>query len=157
MGLEDFTSDDNSVSSTDRETNTENEVSRPSTDNSPTDTHNVFGGLDIVSSNRIKWQIESLNYDWIKQFSHKRSDSGELVMYTSGLNNIHTGTVVAVFTTIKPFDTDPPYDEVLPLRITTWDLDKNEAVGEPRDIHHSGEWKYDIIKPIDEACSNLPE
>jgi len=147
MGLEEFTSDDNSVDESSSSSNSSSKVEKLTKENQPTMINQSFGPESEVEPRDIKYQIKSLNLNWISQFSKRRCDDGEVVMY-SHLES-HKAEVIAIFTGIRSFDSEPPYDNNLDIDITIFDK-KNREVLQSKTVEYQDNWKEYLWESIDD-------
>ena len=160
MGLENFTSDGNDVSSSSNNnrggSNTGSLNGSPQ-DNSPSYATQAFSDMHGVTARQIKYHIKSINAKWIQQFSNKRFDTGEIVMY--GYNNMAKtrGKTVAVFTTIQSAIDPEPDIENKDIHIVCWDLENNEALNSGSHVDYEGDWRQDLIDELEEQIEKLDE
>lgn len=125
MGLEDFTSDDNEVSDTD---STSVKPGGLSTGNSPGYAKQCFVDDSRCSPRAIKYEIQSYGTKWIKQFSTRRIEEGEVVMYLGSRELDETGTSLAVFTCILSAFDRPEGVDRRNMWVVKWDMEKNEPI-----------------------------
>jgi hypothetical protein len=166
MGLDSFKSDDsgNSGNASSSNNSSSNKV-KIGTDQghdtkkpgAPTNTHQLFKHDGSLSPRDIKYEVKSYCPTYVKQFSTSRSDSGELVMYSAGRVTHVKSKTVAIFTSIKAFDDEPPFEDELDIKIVPWDLDNKEPLTEPQFIQSDDDWRRKIGKVIESAKNYIRE
>jgi len=149
MGLDNFTSDDNSVSeSSDNSSNTStSKVNKLTKVNQPTMANQSFGPESHVSPRDIKYQIKSFGFNWIKQFSTRRSNDGEVAMYATWRAGETNDVTLAIFTGIRSFDSEHPYDNELDIDVTLYDLEQKEVIHK-ESVESNDNWKNNLHKCI---------
>lgn len=149
MGLDNFTSDDNSVSdSSDSSSNSSsNKVGKLTKVNQPSMTNQSFGPESHVSPRDIKYQIKSFGFNWNKQFSTRRSSDGEVVMYANWRAGVEANVTLAIFTGIRSFDSEHPYDNELDIDVTIYNLEEKEVLHK-ESVESNENWKDNLHKCI---------
>jgi len=156
MGLEEFTDEVQEASTETEETQSGNEVrDRQFKDNSPGKSPQAFTDLPMVNPRAIKYQINTINTDWKHQFSTRRFDSGELVMYGYGKQADESGKTVAVFTTIQSAIDDITIEEHQDIHVVCWDLEEKEMLNDGEYIKPDGEWNQNLLNAVEEQIEEL--
>jgi len=145
MGLDDVSSDDTKTNSNSGSGgSTSRSTNATPTDNSPSEAKQSFCDLPGVNPRAIKYQIKSYGCKWINQFSTRRVDEGELVMYASPFEKVQTSKTVIVFTTITSVTDPEPRDEPIDIWVTCWDLEEREAIGDGIVVDFDETWREDL-------------
>jgi hypothetical protein len=155
MGLDDFKEDSSSNSSSSSSSTSNKSSNSSGSDNSPSAAKQAFCDLPKVNPRAIKNQIRVLGDKWVKQFSTRRFDEGELVMYGAGTNAKKSGKTVMIFTSIQQVTDDIQPDENKDMKVTCWDLDKRKAIGDPTIIEAEPRWKTELYKAIESKLDEL--
>lgn len=142
MGLEEFSTDGNtsSTSSTSNRSKS-NSASTNCTDNTPSEMKQMFLDHPDVNPRSIKYQVKSYGCKWVYQFSTRRTDKGELVMYASPFEKDQTHKTVMVFTTIASVTDEEYSDDLDSIWVTCWNLKKNEPIGDGIHIESEDNWR----------------
>lgn len=154
MGLEKFTSD-NSSSSSSSTNSSSNKIREPNKSNQASNCNQSFGPENRVSPRDIKYQVKTFNFNWVKQFSHYRSEDGEIVMYISDYMIEDDNVTLAVFTGIRSFNSEHPYSDELDVMITKWNLEENNQVGVGNNIEYNDSWKSELVQTLEDMLSNV--
>ena len=152
MGLDEFTTDGSTIGEQEDE---EEYTGLGLSDNSPTPATQAFSDSEAVTPRTIKYNIESINANWIRDFSTKRFPNGELVMYASNLYSKRAGKTVIVFTTIQSIVDERKVNTLKPIKVAMWDLREAEPIGDMKSINHSGQWKVKLIDEITRRANRL--
>jgi hypothetical protein len=157
MGLEEFTADelDEPTEETPEQSNETRE--RKYKDNSPSEAAQAFTDLPMVTPRAIKYQIKSIGGKWVKQFSAKRFDTGEVVMYGYGDQAKQSGKTVAIFTTIQSVVDDIEIEEHQDIHVVCWDLEQREALNNGEYIKPKGEWNKQLRSAIEDQVEHLDQ
>lgn len=160
MGLDDFSSDDSGSSSSSTSSNdntTSHDGGAGLEDNSPTAAIQSFSDFPAVTPRAIKYQIKSVGANWINQYSTKRFDSGEIVMYATGHQVNMYGNTVAVFTTIQSaFDVEPD-NENKDIHVVCWDFDEREALEPGIYVSQDDEWQQELMDTVEAQIYKLEQ
>jgi len=154
MGLEDFQSEDDTGSNSSSTTNTS--TSKTTTeDNNPSNADVGFHDIPQANARAIKAQIRALAENWKKQYSNRRFDTGEIVMYSAGKNVKKCNKTVMVFTTIQPVTTEDDIEESKDIHVVCWDFNKDEPITEGTYIDETDRWKTQLYKAIEKQLDIL--
>jgi hypothetical protein len=154
MGLEEFTSDDDtSTSSSTSSSSSTTQQTRK--DNSPSYAEQCFSDRPKDTPRSIKYWIKGNGKKWVKMFSTKRFDEGELVMYSIGSRSKKSGVAAMVFTSILSSVDQPDSVSNEDIKVTVWDFEAGEEVGDPIYVSPSDDWanklKQACMEKINEA------
>jgi hypothetical protein len=149
MALDDFMSDDSEKNSTSDTVDSASGSTQGSpTNNTPSETRQMFIDHPDVTPRAIKYQVKSYGCKWISQFSTRRTDKGELVMYASPFEKFGTSKTVMVFTTITSI-TNPEREHVLDnIWVTVWDLENREPIGDGIRIKDQEGWRKKLKNAV---------
>lgn len=158
MGLDDFTSDPEGASGSNNNSSggsTSGTISGSPPDNSPSYATQLFSDMPSVTPRQIKYQIKTVNARWVQQFSTKRFDKGEIVMY--GYNNATkmNGKTVAVFTTIQSAIDKEPDVENKDIHVVCWDFENNEALEPGIYVTYEGDWQKELLDTLEAQIQKL--
>lgn len=150
MALDDFTSEDSTETSNSSSTNSKEP--RTDTGNTPGYARQCFVegyvGNQRVSPRAIRYEIESIGLKWVTQFSSRRVDEGEIVMYADSVDNLGHGNTIAVFTTILSAFDRPYGVEQQDIWITEWDRIDNKLMGSEAIIEPEPEWSEELLDEL---------
>lgn len=158
MGLDDFTSEGNEVSDSNNSSSsssTSGTISGSVPDNSPSYATQKFADIPTVTPRAIKYQIKTVNAEWVQQYSNERFDTGEIIMY--GYNNttkMH-GKTVAVFTTIQSAIDQEPDVENKDIHVVCWDLEENEPLEPGVYVEYQGDWQQELLDTLQAQIQKL--
>jgi len=154
MGLEDFQSEDD-TSSNSSSTTTTSTTKQTSKDNSPSNADVGFHDIELANARAIKAQVKALADNWKTQYSNRRFDTGEIIMYSAGKNVKKCNKTVMVFTTIQPVTTEDDIGESKDIHVVCWDFDKCEPITEGTYIDGTETWKTKLYKAIEKELDIL--
>lgn len=145
MALDDFSSDDTeSNSNSDSGDSTSRSTNGSPTDNTPSEAQQTFSDVPDVSPRAIKYQIKTYGCKWINQFSTRRTEHGELVMYASPFEKVQTSKTVMVFTTITSVTDPEPEEGPDTIWVTVWDLKERQPIGDGIHIEDQEHWRENL-------------
>lgn len=153
MGLEDFTTEGNEVE--DDTTPTGGSRSGAAPDVGPRFAYQGFAPDSEVTARSIKYQIKSFSVNWKTQFSMLRFNTGELVLYSAGVNVSEHGETVMVFTTIQSIMADEPPENDLDIWVVPWDLNKGDNLSEGTYISFTSEWNERLHNAVGKHLEEL--
>ena len=154
MGLDNFIDDDSGNSNqTNSSSNTTSNQEQK--DNTPSGAVHGFHDLNDVSCRAIIQQTKHLSEKWKYHFSTERFDSGELVMYSAGVNVKKSGKTVMVFTTVQEVTSNDEPNERRDILVKLWDLDNHKAINEGVSIEGTKDWKKDLFNAIEDQLDKL--
>lgn len=146
MGLDEFKKEDDSSSSS-SSSNNKIPASRPDESSNVRDDKFPIQGFDKtgeITPRSIKYQVESFGYKWKKQFSTHRVDTGELVMYSAGINTTHEEHTLMVFTTIFPLDVGHYNGDEMPIWVVPWNLEDMEPHSDGYKFYREDNWEKEL-------------
>jgi len=156
MGLDEFTSDDNTSdsSSTSSSSSTTQQTRK---DNSPSYAEQCFSDRPKDTPRSIKYWIKGNGEKWVKTFSRKRLVDGEIVMHSAGSRSKKSGVAAMVFTTILSSVDKPDVASDEDIKVTVWDFEAGEEIGDPIYVSPSDDWANKLKQACTEKINEAQE
>lgn len=130
-------------------------------DNSPTPSRQAFTDSPGVTPRSITYHIKTVNARWLRDYSLRRFDTGELVMYGYNCNTTRTKKTVMVFTTIQSivdsFNTDQAITETKSILVVPWNIKDSEPLDDPVEITPDERWEDDLVEAIESQAEALDD
>jgi len=154
MGLDDFIDE---ASSNKSNTSTNNSTEQSISHNTSTEAEQLFSDIHGITPRSIKYQIKTIGAKWVYQFSTKRFDNGELIMYSAGDKASMHGKTVVVFTTIQSVTDSISTTDNKDIHIVPYDVENKEQLDDPTIVEPSQNWNMELIEKIEEQMSELEQ